>query len=279
MFTRIVSVAIVVMLLFAVNLLKAQTKLDIPSIPQVPHGLVVFTGSSSLYHPFQLPLKAELQETHGRSLLHASVKNHSLHGEWKSFYHADQLIDSGTLLKGLPDGLWQSWYPNGQLRSVRNYSADLLVRVQQDVSLNHPKLSRFAITQRYKKEGKNILFVLHAAYSYHKATNVLPQQPLELVSQNASDPLNYHPPFSHSLHHGMFMNYFENGVVKDSGFYKEGLREGLWLHRTDAGSGTWKGMYKHGIRQKEWKYYQTSGKLLLIVFFNHKGEEEWRKTM
>jgi antitoxin component YwqK of YwqJK toxin-antitoxin module len=75
------------------------------------------------------------------------------------------------------------------------------------------------------------------------------------------------------------MNYFENGVVKDSGYYKEGLREGLWVHRSEASQGVWTGMYRHGIRQYEWKYYNPSGKLLLIVFFNKKGEEEWRKLM
>ncbi|MBS4065482.1 MAG: hypothetical protein KGZ74_13025 [Chitinophagaceae bacterium] len=279
MIKKIASAAAVVILLFVFNTIKAQGKVELPASPQVPHGIVLFTGSHALHHPFELPAKTELNEADGSISLHTSVKNHSLHGSWKSYYNAEQLMDMGTLVKGMPDGLWQSWYPNGQLKSVRNYSADLLVRIQQDVSLNHPKLSKFVITQRYKQEGNNVLYVLRSAYSYNRGNYALPHQPMELVKQNASDPFNYHPPFNQSLHHGMYMNYFENGVVKDSGYYKEGLREGLWVHRADVRSGTWKGMYKHGIRQKEWKYYNTTGKLLLIVFFNNKGEEEWRKTL
>lgn len=276
---KIASAAPVVILLFALNSSKAQGKVELPSSSQIPHGIVLFAGSGALHHPFELPSKAELIEADGNVLLQTSVKHHSLHGSWKSYYNPEQLMDMGTLVKGVPDGLWQSWYPNGQLKSVRNYNADMLVRVQQDVSLNHPKLSKFAITQRYKHEGRNVLYVLRSSYSYNKGNYTLPQQPFELVKQNASNPSNYHPPFYQSLHHGMFMNYFENGTVKDSGYYKEGLREGLWIHRIDVANGTWKGMYKHGIRQKEWKYYNTSGKLMLIVFFNNKGEEEWRKSM
>ena len=279
MIKKIASAAAVVILLVVFNTIKAQGKVELPASPQVPYGIVLFTGSHALYHPFELPAKAELNETYGSISLQTSVKNHALHGEWKSYYHAEQLMDMGTLVKGMPDGLWQSWYPNGQLKSVRNYSADLFVRIQQDVSLNHPKLSKFVITQRYKQEGNNVLYLLRSAYSYNRGNYALPHQPMELVKQNASDPFNYHPPFNQSLHHGMYLNYFENGVVKDSGYYKEGLREGLWVHRADVRSGTWKGMYKHGIRQKEWKYYNTTGRLLLIVFFNNKGEEEWRKTL
>jgi hypothetical protein len=279
MIKKIASAAAVVILLFVFNTIKAQGKVELPASPQVPHGIVLFTGSHVLHHPFELPAKTELNETDGSISLHTSVKNHLLHGSWKSYYNAGQLMDMGTLVKGVPDGLWQSWYPNGQVKSIRNYSADLLVRVQQDVSLNHPKISKFVLTQRYKQEGKNVLYLLRTSYSYNRGNYTLPTHPIDLVKQNASDACGYHPPFSQSLHHGMYMNYFENGVVKDSGYYKEGLREGLWVHRTDAKNGTWKGMYKHGIRQKEWKYYNTSGKLLLIVFFNNKGEEEWRKAM
>jgi antitoxin component YwqK of YwqJK toxin-antitoxin module len=278
MYNKITSAAAVVILLFAATLLKAQGKGELPG-SQPPHGIVLYTAHVATHSLFELPAKTELNETAGGVSLTASVKHHSLHGNWKSFYNAGQLMDEGTLVKGVPDGLWQSWYPNGQLKSVRNYSADLLVRVQQDVTLNHPKLSRFTITQRYKQEGKNVLSVLRSAYSYSRQNPSLPSQPFELVKQNAANPSAYHPPFSNSLHHGLFMNYFENGVVKDSGYYKEGLREGLWIQRSDAKNGTWKGMFKQGIRQKEWKYYNAYGKLSIIIFFNNKGQEEWRKTM
>ncbi len=75
------------------------------------------------------------------------------------------------------------------------------------------------------------------------------------------------------------MNYYSNGHVKDSGYYKEGLREGLWIHYTAPGGSYWKGFYHNGSQQKEWKLYNEKGKLLLIVFYNQNGEEIWRKEM
>jgi antitoxin component YwqK of YwqJK toxin-antitoxin module len=144
--------------------------------------------------------------------------------------------------------------------------------------LNHPKLSRFIITERVKKEGRHVLFVLRSSYSYNNNSYKVPSSILELVQSNSFHPSAYHPPFIQSLHHGLYMNYFENGIVKDSGHYKEGLREGLWVQRNNSSGGKWMGMYKHGNRQKEWKYYNTAERLQLIVFFNKKGEEVWRKT-
>jgi antitoxin component YwqK of YwqJK toxin-antitoxin module len=273
-----VQMAVICLLLFAFRNASAQGKIELPASSSPPHGFVLFKGNNIANYPFQLPAKSDLMLNDGSVKLQASVKNHLLHGFWKSYYHSEQLIDMGMLVKGVPDGLWQSWYPNGQLKSVRNYSSDLLERVLEDVLLNHPKLSRFIITERVKKEGRHVLFVLRSSYSYNNNSYKVPSSILELVQSNSFHPSAYHPPFIQSLHHGLYMNYFENGIVKDSGHYKEGLREGLWVQRNNSSGGKWMGMYKHGNRQKEWKYYNTAERLQLIVFFNKKGEEVWRKT-
>jgi antitoxin component YwqK of YwqJK toxin-antitoxin module len=231
-------------------------------------------------YPYHLPQNGPMlaADTAGNILFSAFVKNHLLHGSWKSYYNLHQLIDSGQLIKGLPDGLWQTWYANGQLKSVRNYDADLYFRIKGDVDLNHPKVSRFVITERFKKEGRSVLNVFSAAYSYNRNLQEVPSSLITLTELNQENPALYHPPFVNALHHGLYMNFFENGILKDSGYYKDGLKEGLWLHRSDAQNGKWIGLYKHGLKQKEWKYYQQSGKLTTIVFFNSKGREEWRKS-
>lgn len=256
----------------------AQDKTEVQSVAEPVAHFTIFTGSAFSSHSFQLPASGvvSVQKNTNSTI---NVKNHQLHGYWKTFYTTAQPIDEGNLVKGVPDGVWQSWYPNGQLRFVRTFSADMLQRIQQDIDLAHPKLSRFMITERYKREGRNVLQYMNASYSFGIKQFQLPSSIEALAEQNSDRPNNYHPPFNKALHHGLYMNYFENGAVKDSGYYKEGLREGLWVHRADVSSGTWKGIYKHGIRQKEWKYYNLTGKLLLIVFFNNTGEEEWRKTL
>lgn len=242
-------------------------------------GFTIFSkqaGSTSL---FQLPAAGDLIEKDNLGLLlSASVKQHKLHGTWQSFFSPMQKIDEGRLVKGIPDGLWQVWYPNGQLKAVRNYSASLFFSIKQDVELNHPKISRFALTERFKKEGDAVLKIIHATYSFNHSTHSNPYSPVELVKKNRTEE-QYHPPFNNALHHGLYINYFENGIVKDSGYYKVGLKDGIWMHRNAATTGVWKGSYKHGVKHKEWKYYNPAGKLMLIVFYSGDGKEEWRKEI
>lgn len=256
----------------------AQDKTGTFPVTEPKANVTLFTNSVNHHYPFQLPSSGNITEyKEGALLIAATIKNHLLQGRWQSNYTNNQLLDEGNLEKGVPDGLWQSWYPNGQLRSVRHYSAQLFNSIQKDVQLNHPKISRFVITARYKKEGRSVLHVFQSTYSFSDSKKELPSNPVELTQNNRSNPNLYHPPFSNALHHGAYINYFENGSTKDSGYYKEGLKEGLWMHRADTVAGVWKGFYKHGFKEKEWKYYSTSGKLKLIVFFNSRGEEEWRK--
>jgi antitoxin component YwqK of YwqJK toxin-antitoxin module len=256
----------------------SQEHLTLPYGAGSQNTFVFVKNTHSALYPFQLPQKGPMliEDANGNILFSASVKNHLLYGNWKSYYNSQQLMDSGELLKGLPNGLWQTWYPNGQLKSIRNYNADLYFRIRADVDLNHPKISRFIITERFKKEGTAVLNVMSAGYSYNRNLNETTSNLITLATKNKNPDL-YHPPFVNALHHGLYINYFENGILKDSGYYKEGLKVGLWVHRTDPKNGKWIGLYHHGIKQKEWKYYQSSGKLTTIIFFNDKGREVWRK--
>ena len=250
----------------------------------IPHGvgsqntLVIVKGTNSETYPFRLPQKGPMivEDGSNQLLISTVLKNHVLHGSWKSYYTTQQLIDSGELAKGLPTGLWKTWYKNGQLKSVRNYDADLYFRMRADVDLNHPKISRFVLTERYKKEGYKVLQVLSASYSFNSHQKTIPPDLAILVTQNQQQPFNYHPPFKNVLHHGLYMNYYENGAVQDSGYYKEGLRSGLWEHHLANGT-YWRGAYKNGIHIKDWKYFTAEGKLLMFIIYDEKGKELHRK--
>ena len=37
-------------------------------------------------------------------------------GTWQSYYTNGNACDSGFLYENMPDGIWKSWHPNGQLR-------------------------------------------------------------------------------------------------------------------------------------------------------------------
>ncbi len=244
-----------------------------------PHiDVSFFTYTSPIAHIFQLPASDDVEVvTDNYLLLKAEVKNRRLHGSWLSYYPQAQKLDEGNLVKGVPDSEWKIWYANGQMRSLRTYNADLFQKVKQDVELKHPKISRFTVTERYKKEGSKVLRVLNAGYSFGMGAFELPATVDELVTDNVNNSKNYRPPFQQSLHHGLYMNWFENGVVKDSGYYKEGLKEGVWIHRKVAEEGYWSGAYHNGVHVNQWKYYSNTGKLLIIVYYDEQGHELRRK--
>ncbi|WP_374226258.1 toxin-antitoxin system YwqK family antitoxin [Flavobacterium oreochromis] len=48
-----------------------------------------------------------------------------LQGEYKKFYHSNQLAEQGTFKKGLRVGTWKTWYENGKLATVSKWSKGL----------------------------------------------------------------------------------------------------------------------------------------------------------
>lgn len=73
------------------------------------------------------------------------------------------------------------------------------------------------------------------------------------------------------------MNFFPGGAIKDSGYYKNGVRTGKWVHR-DFADGLWQqGAYHNSIKVKEWKTYHKNNKLSEIIFYDGKGHVQWKK--
>jgi antitoxin component YwqK of YwqJK toxin-antitoxin module len=67
------------------------------------------------------------------------------------------------------------------------------------------------------------------------------------------------------------MNYFPSGAVKDSGYYKNGLREGVWMEMIEDENVRSIGYYRHGQKKDIWKYYNPQGKLLYIQHYDRHG--------
>ena len=204
----------------------------------------------------------ETNETH--FVIHF-LKN-ALHGEWQSFYTASQPCDSGRFEKNLPDGEWKTWYPNGNLKSIRTYSAKKYHYIQADIKRNHPKDQRYQITRKARSGAsvnKYFLPVFHSAL-------LIPDMPmLEKIKLNTAASGNYIAPFKHCLHHGLFINYFDSGAVKDSGYYYNGLKHDLWREASQDGKASAFGFYRHGVREGQWKFYDLNGELIYTETYIH----------
>jgi len=196
----------------------------------------------------------------GRIRYNGTVKNFRLHGEWKSWFEDNILHDEGKLVKGIPDGQWKVWYPNGNLRFIRTYSSDKLKRVKQQWHRPHPKMPNYYITTIYQNNRSRATALVKSSYSFKDA-----------VVDNS-----YSPVFTDCIHHGLFMNFYDNGNVKDSGYYKSGIRDGVWIEGINNEEGYWTGNYSKGIKTGTWKRFNQQNKMMEFIVFRN-GREDWRK--
>lgn len=231
-------------------------------------------------HSFNLPKDGKINENlNGKLLYDAHVKNKRLHGGWQSWYENGLLCDSGSFVKGLPDGEWKHWDANGRLVALRTFSADKFQRINNELVRYNPRRIAFPLTVLYHKNKRAALKYLRASYSFASAARKKQGLSLpELITANVTPGNEYQPVFDLSLHHGLYINYFDNGIAKDSGYYHNGLRNGVWVHR-DTPDGTFQiGSYENGVKVKGWRTYDMNGKLLSMIYYTNKGQVSWRKS-
>ena len=261
------------MFLFSVSFAQRQDSKEIVGPELEYENSATFFPEANHY---SLPRQGLINEQlNNKPLYSGSVRNGKLHGEWQSWYQDGLRCDSGKLVKGLPDGVWKYWDSNGNLIALRSYSADKYYRVKNEMIRYHPKRISFPLTQLYHRNKPAALKYIEAFYLFGVAGR---KEPLpELVTKNITSGNAYKPVFDHALHHGLFINFSPDGSIKDSGYYKNGLRQGLWVHKDTSKKIMLKGSYINGQKSKEWKVYDDSGKLYEIIFYTPKGDVKWRK--
>ncbi len=210
-------------------------------------------------------------EADNHILFNAHLKNGKLHHSWYSQYANGVKCDSGYFKHGIPEGEWKHWDNAGNLRMVRTFSTTKYHRVTDEITkqVKHPTYT----ISRMAKQNKN------AAWQHlqTKETAIKSKDYKVKALHNVSAGAGYASVYNECLYHGLYMNLNENGVVTDSGYYKDGLRDGLWLERDAATQTINTGMYKHGKKNKEWKQYDAQQRLTGITIYKE-GEETYRKN-
>jgi hypothetical protein len=243
--------------------------------------LLIFACCCYLFSNAQLP-QTDTVSVPGFSI--TSTKNDKQqtgirNGYWVSWYANARRLDSGLIQKGVADGQWKGWYKDGSPRFVRTYSAEKWQQFQHEKSRYHPKRTSLPITRLFHENKNEAEKYLNAINTFCAGQNCAGknESPQLTVRLNAEGE-HYHPVFEQGLLHGLFVNYFPGGAVKDSGNYKDGLPEGLWLKWTDDKKYYWKGYFQHGHKNKEWKLYTANDKLVRVVLYEN-GKLLWRKNM
>lgn len=179
----------------------------------------------------------------------AEYRRHHLHGVWSSRYQSGALADSGRFENNMPDGEWISWYANGKVRSIRNYNATKWFALKNEWQRQNPK-AQFHSSKNQAQHRQRIVYSSNATRSFASVNAV-------------AEP--YQPPFTNGLHHGLYMNYYASGAVKDSGYYKDGWREGLWQEFFESGQMRSSGTYYQGLKNAGWKYFDEKGNLVALA--------------
>jgi len=198
----------------------------------------------------------------GMQAIVVHTRKTALHGTWQTWYQNGQLRDAGNFVHNMPNGEWKSWYANGKLRSLRQYDAHKMQMVELAVRQRNPKLAFQLISQeaiRHPEKLRNFL------------------NPWGSVTGIGKNETAYKYPFDQCFHHGFFANYFENGVMQQSGFYKDGLKDGLWMQWNDDGIMVSSAYYLHGLSHGAKKEFNSVGAMQSMTEYKH-GKKMFEKN-
>ena len=213
-----------------------------------------------------------------------NYRRSQLYGEWRSWFNNGLPCDSGKLVKNVPDGEWKGWYANGRLKFIYHFNARKLAALKDELR-RQPKTKFFVIAGKpaevaaqyynarmifgHKSDRRESIFLTRQINHPPHSATVLK----EVVENNtdAESGENYMPPFTEALLHGNFIEFNEDGSIRKSGIYINGLREGVWEEHKPGGVKA-VGTYRHGYPNGEWRYYDQRGKLIKWKRFDNKGK-------
>jgi antitoxin component YwqK of YwqJK toxin-antitoxin module len=204
-------------------------------------------------------------------------------GTWQSHYPNGNPCDSGYLYENMPDGIWKSWYPNGQLRMQIECSSKKLVAAKDEMQRIYkpgyaPNPGSRQLRQMVANSGgypsdKLVYRPLFFATHPPDMDNNLREVKVQVQSGDSMNSFTTDsPPFTECLVHGAYKTWFDNGMLKDSGYCDNGVREGVWAEWDEEEDMRAVGFYKNGMRWKDWRFYNREGKLQYIRWYNRLEE-------
>lgn len=177
-------------------------------------------------------------------------------------YNNDFLISrekiNFTDAAGLKQGEWLDFWPDGTVKTERNYRDDLL----------------HGYYKEYDQKGKLLVTLL---YDNGKVTGTDIDNSAEIDIQNRyneAGKLIYSGPFKDGVPVGIHREYNDDGTVKNAHIYNDngvlisdgvvdegGNRNGQWKDYSAGGVVIAEGAYSDNRRTGTWKFYNESGKL------------------
>ncbi len=194
--------------------------------------------------------------SNGQLALVASFHKAEFLGVWVSYHDNGTKRDEGQFERGYPTGEWKSWYRSGVLRSVRHFSASKLMSVEIWQSTRNPKLSFSKLATAALVNPRLFTKAISAGNAF---------------SGLGSPDETYEPPFVKCLLHGFYADYFANGMMKENGYYQDGLKDGLctkWSYKGEVLSTAY---YFNGLLHGGCESFSLDGRINRLSEY-HKGK-------
>jgi len=193
-------------------------------------------------------------------------------------YNNDFLISreriNHTDANGLRQGEWLEFYPDGSVKTEKNYRNDLL----------------HGYYKEYDEKGRLLVTLL---YDNGKVTGTEIDNGGEIEIENRYDEagrLVYSGPFKDGVAVGIHREYDSEGRVRNAHIYNdngvlisegiiddEGNRNGVWKDYYADGNVSAEGNYSDNRRTGTWKFYNESGKLVQVgSYSNGRIDGTWR---
>lgn len=114
----------------------------------------------------------------------SGVSGQVLNGNYKKFYHSNQLAEEGNFKYGLKVGLWKNWFENGTIKSTQYWNSGLQTGLYYayDASGNTIEKGNY---KKGKKHGNWINFVSKDTVMYKNGVVFIPKPKLSKEEKQA----------------------------------------------------------------------------------------------
>ena len=207
-----------------------------------------------------------------------SIKGENFNGSYKKFYPNGALMEEGKYIEDIKDALWLTYFENGNISSKINFidqagmyysyykSGEILQEGYFVNGKKHGMWTQYYLSGNKKNEIEYLdgdVNINNPLIKYKEDESVLSSQFVKIIDEKI-------------VNDGLYIEFFETGIVKKRGIYTNNTKSGNWFEYYDDGSIFSEIFYDNGSGL--FKSYYPSKKLLLKgKYKNNERDGKWTK--
>lgn len=179
-------------------------------------------------------------------------------GLWEIYHDNGKLKSRGTFFEGHPVGEMIRYYPGGIIQSSMKFDST----GRQAFAKLYYENGKTAAEGKYIDQKKDSLWIYYSLYDGRKAMS-------EYYSSGKKDgpSFKYYPQekpsefieWKNDLKNGKWEQYYENGQIRLTGWYRADTLNGEFISYNPDGSLSISGFYNRGLMDGKWDYFDETG--------------------